>query len=155
MDYLGRVLRRASSWLFVLACLGFASLAAQEPTGEVNGTVRDAARRQPLIGANVFLALTNRGAAADLDGKYSIKKVPPGKYTVLVRFVGYKQGTQEVTVTVGSVATVDFMLNATALEMDEVIVTGQGVATEKRRLPTAVETISASFDRVRIIWRSR
>ncbi len=143
MDYCDRMLRRASRWLLALACLGFASLAAQEPAGEINGTVRDAARRQPLIGANVFLALTNRGSAADLDGKFSITKVPPGKYTLTVRYVGYRQGTQEVTVPVGSAVTADFLLTATALEMDEVIVTGQGVATEKRRLPTAVETISA------------
>ncbi len=143
MDYLGRVLGRASSWLLVLACLGFSSLPAQEPTGEINGTVRDAGKRQPLIGANVLLAFTNRGAAADLDGKFSIKRVPPGKYNLTVRYVGYRQGSQEVTVTAGGTATVDFLLTATALEMDEVIVTGQGVATEKRRLPTSVETLSA------------
>jgi TonB-dependent SusC/RagA subfamily outer membrane receptor len=119
-----------------------ATVVAQETTGEIRGTVKDATRGEALIGANVIIVGTNYGAAANTEGLYSIKKMPPGRYTISVRFVGYKAQTKEVSVFVGRAETVDFALDATPVQMDEVVVTGQGFAIEKRRLASSVETIS-------------
>jgi TonB-dependent SusC/RagA subfamily outer membrane receptor len=117
-------------------------LAAQD-TGEIRGKVTDATRGDALAGANVVLNGTNLGAASDLDGLYTIRRVPAGPYTVTIRYVGYKTQSKDVTVRAGGTATVDFALAGSAVQMDEVVVTGQGAAIEKRRLPSVVETISA------------
>lgn len=119
------------------------SLAFAQVTGEIRGTVTDVERGEGLIGANVVLQGTNFGAATNLDGMYSIRSVPPGRYTVTVRYVGYRQQSKEVAVSVNATATVDFQLSVSALQMDEVVVTGQGSAIEKRKLASPIETISA------------
>ncbi|HEY4613525.1 MAG TPA: TonB-dependent receptor, partial [Bacteroidota bacterium] len=127
----------------VLAFLVVGVASARQMTGEIRGTVTDAEKGSPLIGTNILLVGTQLGAATNLDGVYSIKGVPPGQYSVLVRYVGYRQQTKEISVTANATATVDFALSVIAFQMDEVVVTGQGTAIEKRRLASPVETITA------------
>lgn len=117
-------------------------LAAQD-TGEVRGKVTDATRGEGLAGANVILNGTTLGASTDVDGIYNIRKVPAGQYTVTVRFVGYKLQAKNVTVQTGGTVSANFALEGTAVQMNEIVVTGQGAAIEKRRLSSAVETISS------------
>ncbi len=137
--------RFTNSAFVALVLLVLVSLPAlgQQVTGEIRGVVTDAERGTPLIGANVVIIGTQLGSASNLDGMYSIKGVPPGQYSVLVRFVGYRQQTKEVTVQANATVTADFALSVTAVQMDEVVVTGQGTAIEKRKLASTVETITA------------
>ena len=58
--------------------------------GKLKGEVKDATSGDALPGANVFLKGTSIGAATDLDGYYMITNVPPGHYTVQVKFIGYQ-----------------------------------------------------------------
>ncbi|MGH2566823.1 MAG: carboxypeptidase-like regulatory domain-containing protein, partial [Bacteroidota bacterium] len=130
-------------WVVALTIGLNTTLLAQESTGEVRGTVVDASRNEPLVGANVVLAGTTMGSTTNADGDFVIRRVPPGQYSVVARFVGYRSLAKDVTVQAGQTVTVDFSLQSTTLQMDEIIVTGQGVATERRRLPTSVESISS------------
>ncbi|MFH0988416.1 MAG: TonB-dependent receptor [bacterium] len=130
-----------SFFLVILVCTS-SVLVAQE-TGEIRGTAKDATRSEALIGANIILEGTTIGTVTDLEGNFVIRKVPAGKFNVIARFVGYKNLSKEVTVAAGRPATVDFVLTATTVQLDEVVVTGQGFATEKRRLASTVESVSA------------
>lgn len=129
--------------VFALLVVAGVPAVGQQMTGEIRGTVTDSEKGTPLIGANVLIVGTQLGSATNLDGVYSIKGVPPGRYSVLVRFVGYRQQTKEVSVTANATAIADFALSVTAFQLDEVVVTGQGVAIEKRKLASPVETITA------------
>ena len=129
--------------LFVSTIVASPHLACQEQSGEIRGTVSEAGRTEPLIGANVFVVGTSLGASTNVDGQYSIKQVAPGTYTVRARYVGYKEQSKEVRVSVGETATLDFALAPSAVQMSEVVVTGQGAAIEKRKLPSTVESISS------------
>ena len=57
--------------------------------GTIKGSVTDRQTKEPLTGATVQIAETRQGVIADLDGHYSID-VKPGNYTLLIRYVGYK-----------------------------------------------------------------
>ncbi|MCX6132518.1 MAG: TonB-dependent receptor [Ignavibacteriales bacterium] len=129
--------------LVVLLSLAGSQVNAQVKTGEIRGSVSETGRAEVLIGANVFMVGTSLGASTNLEGQYIIKQVPPGTYTVRARYVGYKELSREVKVVAGETATLDFALVATAVQLGEVVVTGQGVATEKKRLPSVVESISS------------
>jgi outer membrane receptor protein involved in Fe transport len=60
-------------------------------TGKLAGTVVDKSNSNtPLPGVNLLLEGTYYGAATDFDGKYEIKNISPGTYTVSVSFIGYK-----------------------------------------------------------------
>jgi hypothetical protein len=43
-----------------------------QQTGAITGKVVDAKTKQPLVGANVVIMDTDRGAATDLQGNYVI-----------------------------------------------------------------------------------
>lgn len=95
-------MKQSSPRLLICCLLGItiilslsATALAQSGTGEVRGTVKDAERGDPLIGANVVLDGTNFGAAANIEGVYSVKGVPAGRYTLVVRYVGYRQQSKE------------------------------------------------------------
>jgi len=141
--------------LFVIIGLMESPVVAQMKTGEIRGTVSENGRAEVLIGANVFVVGTSLGASTNLEGQYVIKQVPPGTYTVRARYVGYKELSRDVRVEAGETATLDFALVATAVQLSEVVVTGQGAATEKkstsaRRNPS----ISSSRDVCRDLWRT-
>jgi len=48
-------------------------------TCTISGFVLDRKTKEPLIGANVILIGTSKGAATYKDGSFSINNVPPGK----------------------------------------------------------------------------
>src|SRR5439155_8046835 len=70
--------------------------------------------------------------------------VPVGPSTLTVRRIGYQPTTQPVTVALGSTTTADIALNVTAVNLSEVVVTGTGIATEKRKVGTNIATVDSA-----------
>ena len=61
----------------------------QAQKGTIRGSVIDDENGEPLIGAIVIIAGTSNGAAADLDGKFSIS-AEAGVYELQVSYVSYQ-----------------------------------------------------------------
>lgn len=118
--------------------------AQAQDTGTLTGTVTDASADEAIPGANVTIPDLQRGAATNLDGVYRIDGIPTGTYEVVARFVGYRTARETVTIRAGEEAEVAFQLREDLLELDEVVVTGQGTSVEKRKLASNVDVINAS-----------
>ena len=66
---------------------------AKAQTGRISGVVKDAVSNSPLKGASVQMT----GSSIKIDigtisidgGEYTIEKVPPGRYSIKVTFIGY------------------------------------------------------------------
>ncbi|MGC9363448.1 MAG: TonB-dependent receptor [Fidelibacterota bacterium] len=94
--------------------------------GKITGTVFDSKKTTPLVGANILIENSSLGAASDKNGNYVILQVPPGRYNVRCEMMGYKpMKIENVEVFAGRIATVQFPLEATVLDMDEVVVVAQ------------------------------
>ncbi|MFB0516091.1 MAG: carboxypeptidase-like regulatory domain-containing protein, partial [Candidatus Neomarinimicrobiota bacterium] len=92
-------------------------------SGKIAGKVYDAETNQPLPGANVVIEGTTLGAATDMDGNYFILNVRPGEYIVTASVIGYVQvRTTDVIVQMGLTTPLDFPLNPTTIEGEEVTV---------------------------------
>ncbi|HUF70333.1 MAG TPA: SusC/RagA family TonB-linked outer membrane protein [Longimicrobiales bacterium] len=117
-------------------------LAAQQ-TGRVQGRVIDAATNRPLVGVQVFIPPTGIGNLTDSDGRYLLQSVPAGTHSVTAQRIGYRQAVQEVTVPAGALVTVDLSLSQTAIALDEIVVTGAGMGTERRKLGNSIVSINA------------
>lgn len=78
--------------------------------GEVVGVVTDSVTQEPLQGAAIILDSTDLGAPSDAEGHYRIKKVPPGAYTMTVRFIGYEATSRRIDVSAGKSTRVDVRL---------------------------------------------
>ncbi len=129
--------------LALMAGLAFAS-AAEAQTGTVTGQVTDAASGRPLESAQVYIEGTALGTLTNSTGRYLFVNAPAGEHTVIAELVGYRAGSQTVTVTAGATSTADFGLTVTAIALDQIVVTGTGVATEKKRLGNSIATVDVS-----------
>ena len=129
--------------LALMAGLAFAS-AAEAQTGTVTGQVTDAASGRPLESAQVYIEGTALGTLTNSAGRYLFVNAPVGEHTVIAELVGYRAGSQTVTVTAGATSTADFGLTVTAIALDQIVVTGTGVATEKKRLGNSIATVDVS-----------
>lgn len=134
---------QAAVCLVLLAALAFLPAAGWAQTGSISGKVTDVKSGEALPGAQVVVQGTNRGAACDVNGVYTIRNLPAGNYTVEARFIGYASQQVKITVAAGQAATADFQLKQSLVQLGEVVVTGQGVAVEKRQIPTSVATLSS------------
>ncbi len=105
----------------VLALL--AASVAFGQSGKIAGRVTDDAGA-PIPGANVVLVGDVRGAATDADGYYVILNISPGSYALRGSFIGFTpQTVQDVRVNIDQTTVIDFRLNASAVGLDEVVVT--------------------------------
>lgn len=99
------------------------SQAAWAQSGKLAGTVTDADTGEPLPGVNVVLQGTQRGAATNPDGQYSIIGITPGNYTVRFSLVGYSTKLlRDVRIVSNRTRTLDVELNEEVIEGEEVVV---------------------------------
>lgn len=120
----------------------FPDSALAQASGSITGKIVDAKTGEPLPGANVFIKGTKRGTASAVDGSYSIPNVSSGAHTVLVSFIGYHTIEQAAQVTANQETTLNFSMKPSALQMDEIIVTGTGYELKKKELTTSISTIN-------------
>jgi hypothetical protein len=110
---------------FAALLLGTSSALAQGGSGRVHGVVKDTSSGDLLPGAIVELKGTSLGASTNLNGGYDIRSIPPGSYTLSVRYVGYRSVEMPIEVQAGADLTHNFALTAQAIEGQEVVVLAQ------------------------------
>ncbi|MCX7875103.1 MAG: TonB-dependent receptor [Melioribacteraceae bacterium] len=101
-------------------------------TGKLTGKVIDKKTGEPLPFVNVVIEGTSLGAATDLDGKYTILNIPPGKYSVKFQYVGYQSVViQNVQISIDLTTTQDVVMEETAVEMQAIVVEGKADKIQK------------------------
>ena len=130
--------------LALIAGFALAPGASAQTTGTLGGRVIDGASTRPLEAVLVKIDDTSFGVLTNASGGYIILSVPPGEYTVRASRVGYREAEMTVTVTAGGTAELDFELEQTVIALDELVVTGAGVVTEKRKLGNTITTINTA-----------
>lgn len=111
------------------------SLLTAGETGKIAGRVVDQETQAPLVGANIIVSAfwiddqevdleAPRGAATDLEGKYFVLNLQPGKYTVRATYIGYTTELRtRVVVIVDKTTRLDFEMSSQALVGEEVVIT--------------------------------
>jgi hypothetical protein len=108
------------------------SSVAKAQTGSINGRVFDRQTGEELIGANVLMVGTTMGANTDIDGKFTVRNIPVGTYSVRISFVGYvAQVVSDVQVAAGQDFKLDIALAQEAFEQEEVVVTAERVLSSE------------------------
>jgi TonB-dependent starch-binding outer membrane protein SusC len=133
----------AAAAICVLALGAPPDLAAQA-TGTIQGQVVDASTLRPIEAAQISVAGTRVGTLTNAQGRFLLTNVPAGERTVRVQVIGYAQVERGVTVRPNETATVSFELGQTAIQLDEVVVTGQGRARQRRELATTISVVTAA-----------
>ncbi len=136
---------------FFVFTLLFLPFPVYTQTGSIYGVVHDQESGEEIVGANVFLVGKTQGASTDLDGKYSIKNVEPGLYSVRVSYVGYAAKTVTgLSVKSGESIQLDVNLSQDSYKTEEititaarVIATEAAILAERKKASTIGDGISA------------
>jgi iron complex outermembrane receptor protein len=111
--FVARALRRALAAVVVPAVL------LAQDTGTLVGRV--ASGGVPVTGATVLAVGTGRGTQTRADGTYRLT-LPPGRYDIRARLVGYTSARDSATISAGGTTTLNFA-------MDHAVTTLEAVST--------------------------
>ncbi len=134
-------MRKIYAIVAILMCslTGFAMNTPEVSDGKISGIVVDSASGNPVEFATVALMKKGsdqpvNGAVCDDKGKFTIKNIPPGSYTVVVSFIGYQSKSVNVNVpeknndiNLGTVS-----IGVTAEILKEITVEGQKALIEEK-----------------------
>lgn len=125
---------------FLLMCFSFGfALSVWAQDRVVTGKLTSSEDGSALPGVNVLIKGTTTGTVTDAEGKYTLSAPSTGGVLVF-SFIGLK--TQEVAI--GERSVLDVQLESDIAQLSEVVVTAQGIQTEKRGLGYAVSSVSGS-----------
>lgn len=97
-------------------------------TGIIKGTVIDKKSGEPMIGATVHIKNKNTdftlATSTGLDGSYTFKNIPAGKYEVEAKYISYKDEEEDTEVTDGIVIAIKLSLETKGHELNEVVIGG-------------------------------
>lgn len=128
--------------LFLLCCAPLVT-SAQVLTQTIRGRITDRESQAPLIGASVALVNTNPVLATmtDADGNFKLEKVPVGRHTLKISYVGYEEQTvPELLLGSGKELILSIGLAENINQMREVVIKAQA---EKGRAQNEMAVLSA------------
>ncbi|MEM0939214.1 MAG: TonB-dependent receptor [Bacteroidota bacterium] len=113
----------------------------------IKGTVTDK-KSSPIPGVTVQLQGTSLGAITDGSGNYVIYNVPSGNYTLLVSSMGFKKIVKNISVKDNQTRKLDFSLEESSEELDEVVITAKSESRIISENP--IQTVSLDARAVRV-----
>jgi TonB-dependent starch-binding outer membrane protein SusC len=134
-----RALPLGAALLFVL----LAAPVAAQTAYTIQGSVADALTAAPLPGVQIQVRGTGFGTISGANGRFILRaNLEPGSYEVVFSHIGRRSVTRSVGLSAD--ATVDLgqiQMAESALELDEIIVTGTAGPTTRRAIGNTVSTI--------------
>ncbi|MEW6050093.1 MAG: TonB-dependent receptor [Candidatus Zixiibacteriota bacterium] len=147
---------RALTLVLVTVCLALLAPALfAAGTGQIKGTVRDKDTKEALPGASVIIKGTTMGAMTDPDGNFTISRVEPGTYTLVVSSVSYQKmeivdvkvqadlTTQQLIAVPKAVTELDKTITVTAKTeiIDKFVTSNQATITQQEIKTRPVQTV--------------
>ena len=149
---MNRIQVRIAAVLALLAGLMVSGAALAQETTVLQGKVLDATTGEPLIGAQVVIAGTDRGTVTDVDGRYRLQ-VEAGSHSLDVQYLGYAAKTVTgIDVAAGRTTFQDIALEPQAVEAEgiQVVISAAeergsviGALAHQRRSTNVVSGVSA------------
>jgi TonB-dependent starch-binding outer membrane protein SusC len=136
-------LRAAALALGLAIVSGGTPLLAQQAY-TIRGRVVEGVSLQPIPSATVLLVGTQIGAATDNQGQFTLRgTVAPGTHQLQVTHLGHARVVRAITLgTSGDVDVGAIPMQVNAIQLNEVVVTGTGAPTERRKLGSTITSVS-------------
>ena len=119
--------------------------------GDIKGQVIDSDIQEPLMGAAVRISGTNIAVATDFDGKFNIRGLKKGTYTLEVTYVSFFSQKQELKVPEKGTVEANFTLEPDNKQLDEITVVAHkklelesALLAERKQAVLAIENLGAS-----------
>ena len=103
-------------------------------SGTIRGFVYDKESGEPIIFCNISLKETTMGAPTDVNGYFSIAKVPAGDYKIIITYLGFDSLQENIHLAAGKILTKKFELTESSIQLGEV-----KVSAERQEMKTEVK----------------
>lgn len=121
-------------------CLLFITIAGFSQHATIRGFVYNKASGEPVAFSNVFIKGTTNGTSTDLNGFFTLAKINPGTYTLLVTNLEFDTISETVTLKANEIVSKKFFAEKGGVALGQVDVTAE--QTEKIENPNvAVQKI--------------
>lgn len=107
------------------------------------GHILDKKTGEHLSFINVYLHGTTIGTTTDATGHYYMKNLPEGKYTLVMKSIGYKTEEKTVTLKKGKTLEINFNAEEDAVSLDGVVVSANRNETTRRLAPSLVNVLDS------------
>ena len=134
--------------LLLATALGLScELAAQGKPTDANiiGHVTDAKTGEHLAGITIAIKGTTFGTATDATGHYFLKNLKQKSVTLVMRGLGYLSQERVIEISPDKVIEVNFEAEQDNINIDEVVVSSNRLATLRRLAPTLVTVLDSKL----------
>ena len=122
---------------FLIISFFFFGVYSFAQTGTIRGFVSDKNTGEPIMFCNVTIDGTSRGSQTDLNGMYTLARIPSGEHKIIVTFIGYKKLTKDISLNKGQILTLKFELESSIVKIDEV-----EISAEREEMKTDIKAAS-------------
>ena len=98
----------------------FLSLNLFSQKGTIRGFVSDKETGEPILFCNVSIEGTGYGSQTDLNGMYTLSKIPIGEHKIIVTYVGYEKFSKNIILKRGKILDLKIELSTSTVKIDEV-----------------------------------
>lgn len=93
----------------------------------IKGFVYESSNGEPVMFANVFLKGTTLGSTTDINGYFSITRVPDGTYTIMVTSIGYDTVAESVTLKNNQILNKKFSISEASIQLAAVSISADKI----------------------------
>ncbi|MCW9705440.1 TonB-dependent receptor [Fodinibius salsisoli] len=131
-----------SGLLLLTLLLAFPFLSSAQQQATIEGRVVNESA-EPLTGINVALEGTRWGATTNANGRYSIRNIAAGNYTIVASSIGFQTRKEELSLNAGQTHTWNITLQQAAYNLDAVTVSGKSELREVEEKAFNVDVVNA------------
>jgi iron complex outermembrane receptor protein len=109
----------------------------------LNGTIKNKQTGEVLPGVLIYFPDLKSGVISDPEGKYMVRNLPKIKTVLQIKLLGFK--TIVRTIDLSTTQRLDFEMEESVVEADEIVVTGTSHSTELKRNPISIVSIDTKY----------
>ncbi len=121
---------------------------AQVSENAVKGFVYDKATGEPIMFSNIYLKGTMFGASTDVNGYFSVTKVPDGDYTILVTFLGYDTISESISLKHNDNISKKYYLTEASVQLDAVQITAEKIEAKTETKTSVINITPKSIAKI-------
>lgn len=131
--------------LFCFVTLFLVTQLTLAQTGDIRGFVYEKESGEPVIFTNVILEGTSYGAATDINGFYSINRIPVGDYNIVCTSIGFDTTRVAISLKDGEIKNQKLYLSESDIVLDAVEI---NVEKEEAQSEVRISTIKISSKQI-------
>ena len=104
----------------LLNCLLLLAITVTYSQNNIQGVVKDKDTNEPIIYANIYIPLLEKGTITNEKGAFIIYDLPTGNYKIVVSIIGYKSFSTSINIPLNQ--DLNISLTPSVIEMEEIII---------------------------------